>query len=193
MPQMKRDKHGGVDWVETQKLVLQKMMLERLNWERTYKGSNPRGNLELSDYRREKAEEMAKEAELELHEVKQELTDKKNEVETQVTVLKALQTDADEVIRKANLAEELIEYFRNTSVSEREHEYFEKMLDLTYENNKLKSENVALKQENQTLKAKLQQAYDFMKQFTIGGMNMLEKFLRSIGEWVQQKVAGLSR
>ena len=168
VPQMKRDKHGGVDWVETQKLVLQKMMLERLNWERTYKGSNPRGNLELSDYRREKAEEMAREAELELEtvmdkvatgqaaiqaqteqmeslaetlrkgteaeeqlstklagkyveldEVEQELTDKKNEVETQATVLKALQTDAAEAMRKANLAEELVEYYKNTPASER--------------------------------------------------------------------------
>lgn len=242
VPQMKRNKHGGVDWVETQKMVLQKMMIERLGWDRLYKGSNPRGNLELSDYRRERAAEMAKEAELELEmvmgkvatgkaaiqtqteqleslaetlqkgmeaeeqlttqlagkyveldEVEQELTDRKNEVETHATVLKALQTDADEAIRKANLAEELVECYKNTPASEREHEYFEKLLDLAYENQNLKSENVALKQENRTLKAKLQQTYDFMKQFTIGGMNMLEKFLRSIGEWVQQKVAGLSR
>ena len=38
-----------------------------------------------------------------------------------------------------------------------------------------------------------EKAYDFMRQFTINGMNMLEHFLRSIGEWVQQKVAGMSR
>ena len=43
------------------------------------------------------------------------------------------------------------------------------------------------------LKEKLNKAYDFMRQFTINGMNMLEHFLRSIGEWVQQKVAGMSR
>ena len=42
-------------------------------------------------------------------------------------------------------------------------------------------------------RAKLEEAYDFMRQFTINGMNMLEHFLRSIGEWVQQKVAGMSR
>lgn len=66
-------------------------------------------------------------------------------------------------------------------------------MDLTYENSKLKAENHKLKRENSKLREKLQQAYDFMKQFTIGGMNMLEKFLRSIGEWVQQKVAGMSR
>ena len=38
-----------------------------------------------------------------------------------------------------------------------------------------------------------EKAYDFMRQFTISGMNMLEHFLRSIGEWVKQKVAGMSR
>lgn len=66
-------------------------------------------------------------------------------------------------------------------------------MELTYENGNLKAENQELKRENSRLREKLQQAYDFMRQFTIGGMNMLEKILRSIGEWVQQKVAGLSR
>ena len=67
------------------------------------------------------------------------------------------------------------------------------MLDLKYENECLKRENEVLKAENRTLKEKLNKAYDFMRQFTINGMNMLEHFLRSIGEWVQQKVAGMSR
>ena len=66
-------------------------------------------------------------------------------------------------------------------------------MDLTYENGNLKAENQELKRENSKLREKLEKAYDFMRQFTIGGMNMLEMFLRSIGEWVQQKVAGLSR
>lgn len=242
MPQMKRDKYGGVDWVETQKLVLQQMMMKKLGWDRLYKGSNPRGNLELSDYRREKAAEMAKEAELELEtvlekvvaskevlatqteelealaitlqkgceaeeqlstkiedkyakleEVEQDLTDKTNDLETQMSKLKDLQADADRAEKRAAIAELLQDYFKETSANEREHEYFEKMLDLTYENDNLKVENQELKRENSKLREKLQQAYDFMRQFTIGGMNMLEKFLRDIGEWVQQKVAGLSR
>ena len=62
-PQMKCDRYGGADWVETQKAVLQEMMLKEFGWERFYKGSNPRGNLTLLDYRREKAAEMAKEEE----------------------------------------------------------------------------------------------------------------------------------
>lgn len=67
------------------------------------------------------------------------------------------------------------------------------MLDLEYENECLKRENEVLRVENRRLKAKQEKAYDFMRQFAISGMNMMEHFLRSIGEWVQQKVAGMSR
>ena len=104
-----------------------------------------------------------------------------------------IKEDADETIQKAKFAEELIDYFRNTNFGDREKAYFEKMLDLKYENECLKQENQELKAENRSLRAKLEKAYDFMRRFTINGMNMLEHFLRSIGEWVQQKVAGMSR
>ena len=255
-PQMKRDRYGGADWVETQKAVLQDMMLKEFGWERFYKGSNPRGNLLLSDYRREKAAEMAKEEErklenikdevatgqatiqaqaeqmeamlesldkgaeaerqltvriidknaelddvmrdladksTELDKVKQDLTDKKSEVREQERKLTLVKEDADETIHKAKFAEELIEHFKNTNSGDREKAYFEKMLNLKYENECLKRENEVLKAENRTLKEKLNKAYEFMRQFTINGMNMLEHFLRSIGEWVQQKVARMSR
>ena len=75
----------------------------------------------------------------------------------------------------------------------REQTYFEKMLDLRYENECLKWEKEVLKAENQSLREKFNKVYDFMRLVTINGMNMLEHFLRSIGEWVQQKVAGMSR
>lgn len=241
-PQMKRDCYGGADWVETQKAVLQDMMLREFGWERFYKGSNLRGNLLLSDYRREKAAEMAKEEErklddikdkvatgqvtiqaqaeqlevmlesldkgaeaerqliaqitrksAELYEVLQDLTDKKSEVREQEQKLTLIKEDAEVTVQKAHFAEELIDYFKNTNSGDREKAYFEKMIDLRYENECLKQQNEELKTENRTLKAKLEKAYDFMRQFTISGMNMLEHFLRSIGEWVQQKVAGMSR
>lgn len=96
-------------------------------------------------------------------------------------------------MQKAKLAETLIDYFKDTNFGEREQAYFDKMLDLKYENECLKRENQDLKAENRTLKEKLNKAYEFMKQFTINGINMLEHFLRSIGGWVQQKVAGMSR
>lgn len=241
-PQMKRDRYGGADWVETQKAVLQDMMLREFGWERFYKGSNPRGNLLLSDYRREKAAEMAKEEErklddikdkvatgqvtiqaqaeqlevmlesldkgaeaerrliaqitrksAELDEVLQDLTDKKSEVREQEQKLTLIKEDAEVTVQKAHFAEELIDYFKNTNSGDREKAYFEKMIDLRYENECLKQQNEELKTENRTLKAKLEKACDFMRQFTISGMNMLEHFLRSIGEWVQQKVAGMNR
>lgn len=129
----------------------------------------------------------------ELDEVKQDLTDKKSEVREQEQKLTLIKEDVDETIQKAKFAEELIDYFRNNNSGDREKAYFEKMLDLKYENECLKQENQELKAENRSLRAKLEKAYDFMRQFTISGMNMLEHFLRSIGEWVQQKVAGMIR
>lgn len=45
--------------------------------------------------------------------------------------------------------------------------------DYRYENECLKRQNEELKTENRTLKAKLEKAYDIMRQFTINGMNML--------------------
>lgn len=125
--------------------------------------------------------------------MKQDLTDKKSEVREQEQKLTIIREDADEMIQKAKFAEELIDYFRNTNSGEREKVYFEKMMDLRYENECLKRQNEELKTENRSLRAKLEKAYDFMKQFTINGMNMLEHFLRSIDEWVQQKVAGMSK
>ena len=48
----------------------------------------------------------------------------------------------------------------------------------------------------QVLQDKLEKAYEFMKQFVIGGRNMLDVFRERIGEakeWVHRKVAGMSR
>lgn len=42
-----------------------------------------------------------------------------------------------------------------------------------------------LKEENQSLKDKLEKAYEFMKQFVIGGMNLLERFLEWMGEMLK--------
>lgn len=90
VPQMKRNRHGGVDWVEAQKLVLQRMMMEQPGWDRLYKGSNPRGNLELSDYRRERAAEAAKDAELELEAVMDKVVSGKEELRVQAEQLAVL-------------------------------------------------------------------------------------------------------
>lgn len=50
--------------------------------------------------------------------------------------------------------------------------------------------------ENTDLFDKVEKAYEFMKQFVIGGRNMLDVFRERIGEvkeWVHRKVAGMGR
>ncbi|MBR1929912.1 MAG: hypothetical protein IJ833_00305 [Lachnospiraceae bacterium] len=63
---------------------------------------------------------------------------------------------------------------------------FDKVVDLTYENEQLRSKI-------QVLQDKLKKAYEFMKQFVINGRNMLDVFRERIGEvkeWVHRKVPG---
>lgn len=71
------------------------------------------------------------------------------------------------------------EKYRRVEPSERGTAMFDEML-------RLKRENMILEDENKTLKKKLQKAYDFMKRFTINGLNMLESFLQSIGEKMRE-------
>lgn len=53
----------------------------------------------------------------------------------------------------------------------------------------LRYQNQMLREENRSLKDKLEKAYEFMKQFVIGGMNLLERFL----EWIGEKVKDVGR
>ena len=50
-------------------------------------------------------------------------------------------------------------------------------------------ENQRLQEENKSLKELLEKAYDFMKQFVIDGVNLLEKFM----EWIGEKVKDVGR
>lgn len=47
----------------------------------------------------------------------------------------------------------------------------EQVIELRYQNH-------MLREEKRSLKDKLEKAYEFMKQFVIGGINLLEKFLK---------------
>lgn len=239
VPQMKRDHYGGVDWVEKQKEVLQELMAEKFGWERIYKGSNPRGNMLLSDYRREKAAERARAAEIsldnledelesgerELAEIQKKQTESeeilnaqkyqievvseklesakiihekqvesfKNEIREYQSKKADVITDyenmvkkSDEAVALAGKAEDVYNLYAGMSGSDRQYEMFEEIVQLRYDNEKKDNEI-------KTLKQRLNQAYEFMKQFTIGGINMLEKFLQSVGERVQKMVAGRGR
>lgn len=53
----------------------------------------------------------------------------------------------------------------------------------------LRYQNQILQEENRSLKEKLEKAYEFMKQFVIGGINLLEKFM----EWLGEKVKDVGR
>lgn len=49
----------------------------------------------------------------------------------------------------------------------------------------LRYQNQILREENHSLKDKLEKEYEFMKQFVIGRINLLEKFMECIGEKVK--------
>lgn len=53
----------------------------------------------------------------------------------------------------------------------------------------LRYQNQMLQEENRELRDKLEKTYEFMKQFVIGGMNLLEKLL----EWIGEKVKDVGR
>jgi rhamnose utilization protein RhaD (predicted bifunctional aldolase and dehydrogenase) len=134
-------------------------------------------------------EEKANSLEGQIKELEQRKADKTEEVQAEEIKLDIVKMqlqeaveDFEDVQKQADFvkAQALHQYekYRRVEPSERGTAMFDDML-------RLKRENMILKDENRTLKEKLQKAYDFMKQFTINGLNMLERFLESIGERVQ--------
>lgn len=114
------------------------------------------------------------------------LADKKKEVEQAQGELSKVTEELDEATRKKEIALELYYELRENSDDAN---LFAKLVDLSYENEQLRTK-VRILQE------KLQKAYEFMKQFVIGGRNMLDVFRERIGEvkeWVHRKVAGMGR
>jgi chromosome segregation ATPase len=242
-PQMVRTAYGAVEWIEEQKNWIAEDMERNIGWKRLYKGKNERGDLLLSDYRRERAAEKALEAEkerernelaletvkkdaeeqlkqydsqinsrelrltltdamleqkqkdleeldvrteqikLECSEAGEKLADKKKEVETVQSELNNLEAARAEAEERKRVAEEV----RAEIVAGADYgDLVDKVVNLTYENQKLQ-------EENRGLRYKLNEAYEFMKQFVINGKNMLDVFRERIGEvkeWVRQKVAG---
>lgn len=122
---------------------------------------------ELEQRKSDKAEEVQAE-EIKLDIVKMEIQETMDNFED-------MQKQADFI--KEQVAQQY-EKYRRVEPSERGMAMFDDMLHL-------KRENMILTEENRTLKEKRQKAYDFMKQFTINGLNMLERFLESVGERMQ--------
>ena len=119
----------------------------------------------------------------ECSEADEKLTDKKKEVERAQSELNNLEATKAEAEEQKRVAEEV----RAEIVAGADYgDLVDKVVNLTYENQKLQ-------EENRGLRYKLNEAYEFMKQFVINGRNMLEVFRERIGEvkeWVRQKVAG---
>lgn len=245
-PQMVRTAYGAVEWIEEQKNWIAEEMEKSIGWKRLFKGKNERGDLLLSDYRRERAAEKALEAEREkerqenalqhiqtlsektikkldeeisaknmtlectdaliesrkndMAEWKEKaeyskseylkadelLTDKKKEVEQTQGELSRVTEELDEATRKKEIA---LDLYHRLSTDIENTDLFDKVVDLTYENEQLRSKI-------QILQDKLEKAYEFMKQFVINGRNMLDVFRERIGEvkeWVHRKVAGMGR
>ena len=144
---MKRNSYGGADWVETQKAVLQEMMLKEFGWERFYKGSNPRGNLTLSDYRRERAAEMAEEEERKLEDIKDMVTAGQATIQAQAEQMEAMLESLDKgaeverqlSVRIADKNVELNEVLQD--LADKSHELDEVKQDLTDKKVKFGSRN----------------------------------------------------
>ena len=94
------------------------------------------------------------------------ITDKKNNLEL-------LSSKESELIERTKIAENVYDMFRQGGTDD----VREKLIDVMYENQKLREENT-------TLKELLENAYEFMKQFVIDGVNLLERFLESVGKMV---------
>lgn len=134
-------------------------------------------------------EEKANSLEGQIKELEQRRSDKAKEVQAEEIKLDIIKMqiqgamdDFEDMQKQTDFVKEQAvqqyEKYRRVEPSERGATMFDDMLQL-------KRENMILKDENRTLKEKLQKAYDFMKQFTLNGLNMLERFLESVGERVQ--------
>ena len=106
------------------------------------------------------------EAEAEYAKYTDMITDKKNKLEM-------LSSKEIELVERTRIAEDVYEMFRQGGSDD----VREKLIDVMYENQRLREENT-------TLKEMLEKAYEFMKQFVIDGVNLLKRFLESVGKVV---------
>ena len=118
--------------------------------------------------RLEKVRDNIDAAEIEYAKYADMITDKKNKLEM-------LTSKENELVERTKIAENVYDMFRQGS----DDDVREKLIDVMYENQKLQDEN-------KSLKGLLEKAYEFMKQFVIDGVNLLEKFLESVGKVMER-------
>ena len=96
------------------------------------------------------------------------ITDKKNKLEM-------LTSKENELVERTKIAENVYDMFQHGG----DDDVREKLIDVMYENQRLQ-------EENKSLKELLEKAYEFMKQFVIDGVNLLEKFMESVGKVMER-------
>ena len=96
-------------------------------------------------------------------------------LDSKVYDLELLSSKESELIERTKIAESVYDMFRQGGTDD----VREKLIDVMYENQKLREENT-------TLKELLEKAYEFMKQFVIDGVNLLERFLESTGKVISK-------
>ena len=104
-------------------------------------------------------------------------------IKTQSDTLVDLEEKTTKLERKAEIAEMVYEMARGSGGNE---DLRDKLIDVMYENEQLKTENSKLRET-------LNKAYDFMKQFVVDGRNLLERFLESVGQVAVKVRNGLKR
>lgn len=109
--------------------------------------------------------------------IKERVADKERELDV-------LEEREYEIVRKAEIAKEVFNMVVNSRGSDSE--LREKMIDIMWENDKLKHEISKLKDT-------LDKAYDYMKQFVIDGRNMLERFKESLEQATRKLVRDITR
>ena len=109
--------------------------------------------------------------------IKEQVADKERELDV-------LEEREYEIVRKAEIAKEVFDMVVNSRGSDSE--LREKMIDIMWENDKLKHEISKLKDT-------LDKAYDYMKQFVIDGRNMLERFKESLEQATRKLVRDITR
>ena len=109
--------------------------------------------------------------------VKSEVADKQRELDE-------LQEQEYEIMRKAEIAKEVFDMTVDSRGSDSGLK--EKMIDIMWENDKLKHEVSKLKET-------LDKVYDYMKQFVIDGRNMLERFKETLENRTRKWVRNITR
>jgi len=185
-PQMVRDAFGVIEWIEEQKVWIAEQIEKRMNCERLFKGKNERGDLPLSDYRRERAAEELEKLDGQITDKKEDLATMNEQISESQKTIQDLNVKLEDTNRKVDVAEEM---YHDMLVLADNGKLLDKAVQLQCENDQLK---LKVKE----LQTKLQQAYDFMKQFVISGKNLFDMFCEQIGEvkdWFKDKVASVSR